>query len=587
MEELLELRAQATSRSRNRTSHAWRNAVPLGILAVLYGVFFFWPIASIAVRSFNPDGASSLGGATLSNYQSIVRDPLLRDVIANTVRVSIISTLLTFVLAFPTAYLMSRLRRVTATVLLLLVLLPFWVSILVRLFVMLELLSTDGLVNSVLDALGIGRQSLLFNTTGTVIGMVNYLLPYMILIFYSAMSGVDTNLVQAAKSLGASSWSAFRKVYLPMVRNAVVGGVLVTFILACGFFLTPDILGGPKDVTVSTYMAQQVQNYQWGPASALGIALLVVTAVGFAVGGRLSGITGGTGVALGGTKGAARAAPMRFGPTKVVLWVMAGLVLIVLLVPLLLVFPLSWGVDRTITWPPRGFTLDWYRVALTDTQWTSSIIKSITVSMAVAALSLTLAVLAARAIAALRRRPTLQSILVSFLCLPLVAPVILLAIGTFDVQARIGAIGSWWGLVMVQTVLAMPYTYLVASAALANIDPNLEKAAWTMGASRLRGLWRVTLPLLVPALIGAALLAFINSWDEAVVALFQTSFDKTLPVNFYSFVKSGSTPVIAAIGGMLILFIVVAGALVLALNSRGRKRGDSAAAPVSSLEESS
>ena len=553
----------------------------LVVLAALYGLFFCWPLLSIAVRSLHPAGSLSYDPSTYSmaNYSSLFTDALLRDVLVNTVVTASVSTIITFVLAFPTAYLMSRLQRSMSTALFMLVLLPFWVSILVRLFAFLELLSSNGPVNGALEALGVGRQALLFNTTGTVIGMVNYLLPYMILVLFAAMSGIDPNLTRAAKSLGCSSWQAFRSVYLPLVRGSIVGALLLNFIIATGFFLTPAILGGPQDVTISTYIATQVQNYRWGPASAFGVVLLIATFAVFAVAGRMTGLTAGSGIAVTGSKGVSRSDTMPFGPTKAGLWAVSLLVIGFLFAPIAFVFPLSWGVDATIAFPPRGFTLDWYHLALTDPVWTAALQKSITVGVAVAILCIALAVFIARWVRTLDHRPRLQSAVVSVIYLPVVVPVILLAIGTFDVQNQIGILGTWWGLVLVETVLALPFTYLVVAAALNNVDPSLEKAAWTMGASRLYALRKVVVPTVVPAITGAALLAFISSWDEAVVALFQTSFDKTLPVNFYASLKSGSSPVIAAIGAMLMLLVLLSGAAFLTFqvirSRRGRKSSPS------------
>ncbi|BBY28500.1 ABC transporter permease subunit [Mycolicibacterium sediminis] len=551
----------------------------LAVLAALYGVFFFWPLVSIALRSLSADGSVSYRPAdfTLDNYVSLFADALLRDVLVNTVITAAVSTVVTFLLAFPTAYLMSRLQRSMSTALFMMVLLPFWVSILVRLFAFLELLSSNGPVNGVLEAIGVGRQPLLFNATGTVIGMVNYLLPYMILVLFAAMSGVDPNLTRAAKSLGCSSRQAFTSVYLPLIRASIVGALLLNFIIATGFFLTPAILGGPQDVTISTYIATQVQNYRWGPASAFGVVLLVATCIGFAAAGRMTGLTAGSGISMTSAKGVSRQAAMPFGPAKVGLWSVTVLVIAFLFAPIAFVFPLSWGVDATIAWPPRGFTLDWYHLALTDPMWTAALQKSVTVGLAVAVLAVILAVFIARWIRTLDGRPRVQSTLVSIVYLPVIVPVILLAIGTFDVQNRIGALGTWWGLVLVETVLALPFTYLVVAAALNNVDPSLEKAAWTMGASRVYALRKVVIPTVIPAITGAALLAFISSWDEAVVALFQTSFDKTLPVNFYASLKSGSSPVIAAIGAMLMLLVLILGAAFLLIQVvRSRRAATSA-----------
>lgn len=556
----------------------------LAALAALYGLFFFWPLLSIALRSLRADGSLSYhpSGFSMANYSGLFTDPLLRDVLMNTLFTASVSTIVTFVFAFPTAYLMSRLHRSMSTVLFMLVLLPFWVSILVRLFAFLELLSSNGPVNGALEAIGVGRQALLFNTTGTVIGMVNYLLPYMILVLFAAMSGIDPNLTRAAKSLGCSSWQAFRSVYLPLIRGSIVGALLLNFIIATGFFLTPAILGGPQDVTISTYIATQVQNYRWGPASAFGVVLLIATFVGFAAAGRMTGLTAGSGIAITGSKGVSRGESMPFGPVKFGLWTVSLLVIAFLFAPIAFVFPLSWGVDATIAFPPRGFTLDWYHLALTDPVWTAALQKSVTVGLAVAVLCIVLAIFIARWVRTLDHRPRLQSAVVSVIYLPVIVPVILLAIGTFDVQNQIGILGTWWGLVLVETILALPFTYLVVAAALNNVDPSLERAAWTMGASRFYALRKVVVPTVVPAITGAALLAFISSWDEAVVALFQTSFDKTLPVNFYASLKSGSSPVIAAIGAMLMLFVLASGAVFLifqAVRSRRDTRPSASQTP--------
>ncbi|WP_422749221.1 ABC transporter permease subunit [Mycobacterium sp. WMMD1722] len=562
--------------SPSRPPRTLTTPLALIVLGALYGVFFFWPLLSIALRSLSADGSLSYRPSDFSmvNYVSLFTDALLRDVLVNTVITAGVSTAVTFVLAFPTAYLMSRLHRSMSTALFMMVLLPFWVSILVRLFAFLELLSSNGPVNGVLEAIGVGRQPLLFNATGTVIGMVNYLLPYMILVLFAAMSGVDPNLTRAAKSLGCSSRQAFTSVYLPLIRQSIIGALLLNFIIATGFFLTPAILGGPQDVTISTYIATQVQNYRWGPASAFGVVLLIATCIGFAVAGRMTGLTAGSGIAITASKGVSRQASMPFGPAKVGLWTVTVLVIAFLFAPIAFVFPLSWGVDATIAWPPRGFTLDWYHLALTDRTWTAALQKSVTVGLAVAVLCVILAVFIARSVRALDHRPRLQSTLVGIVYLPVIVPVILLAIGTFDVQNRIGALGTWWGLVLVETILALPFTYLVVAAALNNVDPSLEKAAWTMGSSRAYALRKVVMPTVIPAITGAALLAFISSWDEAVVALFQTSFDKTLPVNFYASLKSGSSPVIAAIGAMLMLVVLVSGAAFLALQTARSRRAN-------------
>lgn len=534
--------------------------LPIAILMASCAVFFLWPILSLAVRSFDPEGKLdyNFSNFTLESYFRLFDDPVLQRVVINTLTTSTISTLITLVLAFPVSYFLSRLSARASSALLLLILLPFWVSILVRLFVFVELLASNGPVNAAFEAIGLGKQDLLFNTTGTIIGMVSYLLPYLILILFSSMRGIDLTLIEAARSMGASNLKIFTRVYFPLVKNSIIGGLLLVLVIATGFFLTPAVLGGPGDMTIATYISAEVSNFHWSSASALGVLLLIATAMLFAFAGRLSGLFSVGNIAGTSGKGSGRFIPMPRGPLKILLSAVTGAVFIFQLVPLLMVFPLSVTASSTVSWPPRGFTLWWYGKALSDPLWQGAITKSLLVAISVALICAGFSVFLARAVAALENHPVWQGVLSTLIYLPIVTPVILLAIGTMDVQGTLGLLGSNFGLIMVQSVMALPYTYLVVSSALAALDNNLEKAAWTMGLGNLRTLYRVVLPSIVPALFGAGVLAFVSAWDEAVVALFQTGFEKTLPVIFFSLMKSGANPTVAAIGALLVLAVITA-----------------------------
>jgi putative spermidine/putrescine transport system permease protein len=158
---------------------------------------------------------------------------------------------------------------------------------------------------------------------------------------------------------------------------------------------------------------------------------------------------------------------------------------------------------------------------------------------------------------------------------PLIVPVILLAIGIFDVQGRLGLIGTDAGLILAHALLCVPLTFLVLANALAFIDVSMEQAAWTMGAGSIKAFWSIVMPSMVPAIIGSLIISFVTSWDEAVIAMFQTSFDKTLPVTIYSLLRSGITPAVSAVAAIVTL-PVLAGALIYgvrAARSTPLKRG--------------
>jgi putative spermidine/putrescine transport system permease protein len=191
------------------------------------------------------------------------------------------------------SFAIASLRPGRANLVLTLVLLPFWTSALVRTTAWIVLLQREGLINGLLLSLGLvgAPQPLIFNRFGVVVAMVHVLLPYMILTLYAVMRGVNPHLVRAARSLGATSFQAFRRVYLPQTMSGVVAGVLLVFILAIGSYVTPALIGGRHDQMISYFIAFNInQAINWGLAAALStFLLLTVVALYFAFG-RVTGI---------------------------------------------------------------------------------------------------------------------------------------------------------------------------------------------------------------------------------------------------------------------------------------------------------
>lgn len=203
-------------------------------------------------------------------------------ILARTFGISAMVTLWCFVLGYPLAYWLSTLPARRANVLMILVLVPFWTSILVRIAAWIVLLQSAGLVNRALQALGVIQQplELLFNRTGVVVAMVHILLPFMILPLYSVMKSVPPTYLRAAVSLGSSPIAAFLRVYVPQTYAGIGAGGLLVFILAIGYYVTPALLGGPEDQMLSYYVAQYTNvTVNWGMAAALGALLLAATLV--------------------------------------------------------------------------------------------------------------------------------------------------------------------------------------------------------------------------------------------------------------------------------------------------------------------
>jgi putative spermidine/putrescine transport system permease protein len=206
-------------------------------------------------------------------------------VLVATFKVSAVVTAVCLALGYPLAYVLTTRRPRTAQLLMIIVVLPFFTSIIVRTYAWMVLLGRNGIVNQYVIALGLTDKplSLLYNQAGVVIGMTYVLLPYMVLTVYSVMRGIDPGLVRAAHSLGASRFQAFRRVFLPLSLPGIAGGTLLVFILSLGFFITPALMGGPGDIMIAMLIEREVEiTLNWSFASALAVVLLALTLVGFA-----------------------------------------------------------------------------------------------------------------------------------------------------------------------------------------------------------------------------------------------------------------------------------------------------------------
>jgi putative spermidine/putrescine transport system permease protein len=210
-----------------------------------------------------------------------------------TLWISFLVTAVCVLLGYPVAHLLANLPARVSNMLMILVLLPFWTSLLVRTTAWIVVLQTEGVLNDVLLFLGIidERIQLIFNRFGVVVAMTHILLPFMILPIYSVMKNIPPTYERAARSLGATPWTAFWKVYFPQSLPGIGAGGLLVFILALGYYITPALVGGPTDQMVSYFIADHTnRSLNWGLASALGGLLLASVLVVYILYDRLVGI---------------------------------------------------------------------------------------------------------------------------------------------------------------------------------------------------------------------------------------------------------------------------------------------------------
>lgn len=246
--------------------------------AVLLAAFFLAPLAVMVVRAFTDPETG------FQNFSWFFGDAVQVDVLIRTFRTALIVTVVCALLAYPYAYLMTVVGPLGLAVLTLLVLVPFWTSLMVRTFAWVILLQDSGVVNDVLGVFGLGPVQLIRTTTGVVIGMSQILLPFMVMPLYAVMRGIDRRLLQASSGLGAKPLTTFVKVWLPLSLPGLAAGALMVFISSLGFYVTPALLGSPDTSLVSQQIFTQVNGLlEWGRGGAMGVIVLVMTLVLLAV----------------------------------------------------------------------------------------------------------------------------------------------------------------------------------------------------------------------------------------------------------------------------------------------------------------
>jgi putative spermidine/putrescine transport system permease protein len=277
----------ATQRPRAEHVHdvmtGWLLVAPAALTIL---VLFIVPIGYVLLLSVTDPVLS------LDHYRRLWTVPLYLNVMINTFKTSLIVTLACLLLGYPLAYVMARRNDVIATILLAAVGLSFWTGFVVRTYSWLVILGNKGPVAGTYALAGWGAPpQLLFTSFSSTLGMTHVLLPYMVLALYGVMRKIDPATMRAAESLGAPPFGAFRLVFLPLSLPGVVNGSILVFTLCLGFYITPILLGTPKDMMISQLISQQIEDLlAWGFASAIAVVLLAATLILLGIYNRFVGL---------------------------------------------------------------------------------------------------------------------------------------------------------------------------------------------------------------------------------------------------------------------------------------------------------
>ena len=587
-------------------SPATRPDAPLRLLSrpgllmapALLFLLFFYVVPLIKVVYL------SVGELQLTDtyYVDFFTSNVYLKVLIKTIYLSTFVTLICLLLGYPIAYAISNSGKTVRNIMLLLVVVPYLTSFLVRSYALIILLSDRGLVNSVLTELAITDQpiQLVYNTFGVYVGMVHIMLPFMILPLFGVMNNLDRRLVGAAHSLGAGPVLGFVRIYLPLSFPGVFSGCLIVFVLSLGFFITPALLGGLGDVMLVNLISVQVSRLgNWEFASAASVVLLIATLCVVVFFRLCSGSS--TGQMLFATDGRQPSPERSRKPSRLLhntplqrqidrlrklvfsaahryrakrrnrylsldrparrhgdllIACVVCLVLLFLIMPSLIVIPMSFSSAEFITFPPPGWSVKWYQTYFDRPDWLVATANSFQVAVLTTVMSTVLGTLAAYGL--VRGTSRFKQTIVLFVVSPIVVPPVVLGVGLYGFFVDTGLFGTKWGLALAHSIGATALVTITVSATLARYDFTLVRAAMSLGAGPVAAFRKVTLPIIRPGIIAGGVFAFIHSFDELVMTMMVAGVQlETLPLKMWRNIKNEIDPVIAAVSVLLIALPVI------------------------------
>jgi len=573
--------APGTRASRRAATRPWRKQVLMGAPLVLFLLaFLVYPVGQLLGLSiYNGQGF------TLEPYRHLFASTLYANVLWITMKISLMTTALAVIGAYPVAYVISTANPATKGRLIFWVLLAFWTSFLVRAFAWVVLLGRNGVVNQLLVSVGILDRpaDLLYNYGAVILGMAHAMLPLAVMTMLAVMENIDRSLPRAASTLGARPGTAFWTVYFPLSMPGVAAAAIMVFVTAIGFFIVPALLGGRRETMITQLIIDQVQQtLNWSLAGSISVLLLAVVLAVFVLYDRVFGFATLTGESAGAARnrdtamrrlgarvlallGAASDELLRLvprgrhaggdRPAPAALRAFVWVLLILISVPAFLMIPLSFG-SNGLNWPPTGFTLQWYEQMIQSPVWAQALSRSVIVAFGTGILSMLIGVPAAFLMVRSQMRG--KGAMLAFILSPVVVPRMIIAVGLFYVFAQMGLVGTVLGMVIGHTVVSVPYVVMTMMAVLRNYDTRLDLAAQSLGARPMAALRHVTFPILGAGMLSSFLFAFATSFDELTIALFSSGgLNATLPKQFWDEVTLQVSPVIAAVSTCLLIFIAI------------------------------
>jgi len=537
---------------------------------VFVALAFALPMAVVVLYTFWPTRSGEVvHDFTLDNYSRLFSESIYVRTLLKTFWIVGLSSLITVAATFPFAYFVAtKVRPSRRMAWILLAVLPFFTSYLIRVFSWLNIFGTQGAANKAVAALGLSDQPLGVFEQGTaaiIITFVYLLFPLAFLTSYVTLERMDPGLREAAADLGARPWQVLAKVTLPLSATGLLAGFSFAFIAMVGDYVTPRLIGGTKGSLFSNLMINQFGlSVQWGYGATLALALLVSILILLVV----------LRIAVG-TRPAGEFTRRYERQRSPFLAAYSTAFVLFLYLPIALVVLFAFNDAPFVGFPITGFTTDWFSQVLDN----PDVINAFYTSLEVAGWSVLLATLLGvpAAVQLARTSGRARNLRLTALTLPLLVPPVVLGLGIIIGLNAIGVARGFWLIVLGHVLLILPIVVLVVLARLEGMDQNQELAAMDLGAPPWRALLSVTAPQAFPAIVAAAMLGFALSMDEFILTFLVTSTTTTLPLYVYSSLRFEISPSLDAIStlilsGSLLITLLAAVVLVGTRSVRGRHR---------------
>lgn len=509
---------------------------------------------------------------SLANYSRLWESAGFWKLLFSTLQFSLLASLLGAVFAYPLAYYVGRVVWRHKVLLTVLVLIPLWISLLMRVFSWRLILGQSGLLNSLLVTTGVLHEpsEAFLYTPATVILTFAYIsIPFIFISTLNAFEKIPKSLIEASQDSGATALQTFFHVIWPLTRRSLAIGISLSFLVTVGDYVTPAMVGGINGTTLGVLISSQfgmANNWPYGAAA----SVVLIASVALILGALLwlmptRGVFSGDEV----QGGKASADAGRRSTSAALGGLFYGLVLAFLYAPLVLMVIFSFGASTLQAFPIEAYTAHWYTDLASNAALASAARRSLIVAMSVMVLSTAFGTGFALVLHYQRVRGA--RLVELLLTLPLAMPAVVLGV-VMVLGTEIFAIPS--GLVRAiigQCSFVMPVTMMLVLLRLRRLDPSLMEASLDLGADRLQSFIHVLLPLIKGAIVSGALLGLTLSADDVMVTLFLAGPQQTLPIWVFNQMRFGFTPSINAVFTILGVACLIIVVIANAMNARAQK----------------